>query len=106
MDTSRFWLNYRHAANVYRFVEYPSVMAFPLNSLFVCFVLVDSMYQIVRSLGIPDSNIILMVSDGMACEAQNPDPGAVYNDGGQSSKVSHGHCLLCMSLFACLNLVW
>ena len=43
VDTSRFWFNYRHAANVL------------------------SIYRSVKRLGIPDSHIILMLSDDMAC---------------------------------------
>ena len=56
VDTSRFWFNYRHAGNVF------------------------SLYRIVRRLGVPDSHIILMVADGMACDAQNPFPGQLFND--------------------------
>lgn len=54
VDTSRFWFNYRHAANVF------------------------SLYKAIKKLGIPDSRIILMVADVMACEAQNPFPGQVF----------------------------
>ena len=56
VDTSRFWFNYRHAGNVF------------------------SLYRIVRRLGVPDSHIILMVADGMACEAQNPFPAQLFSD--------------------------
>lgn len=63
VDTSRFWFNYRHAANVY------------------------SMYRAVRRLGIPDSHIVLMVADGMACDAQNPFPARVFNDESQNVNV-------------------
>jgi phosphatidylinositol glycan class K len=63
VDTSRFWFNYRHAANVY------------------------SMYRTIKKLGIPDSHIILMVADGMACDAQNPLPAQVYNDERRSVNV-------------------
>ncbi|CAG9533221.1 unnamed protein product [Cercopithifilaria johnstoni] len=54
--TSRFWFNYRHVANVL------------------------SLYHSVKRLGIPDSNIILMLADDMPCNARNPKPGAVYNN--------------------------
>ncbi|KAL4003658.1 Peptidase C13 family protein [Acanthocheilonema viteae] len=53
--TSRFWFNYRHVANVL------------------------SLYHSVKRLGIPDSNIILMLADDMPCNARNPKPGTVYN---------------------------
>lgn len=54
--TSRFWFNYRHVANTL------------------------SVYHTVRRLGIPDSNIVLMLADDMPCNARNPFPGGVYNN--------------------------
>jgi len=36
------------------------------------------MYRTVKRLGIPDSNIILMLADDTACNARNRFPGAVY----------------------------
>ena len=54
--TSRFWFNYRHVSNAL------------------------SIYRSVKRLGIPDSQIILMLSDDMACNARNPQPGEVFND--------------------------
>src|ERR1700760_2088338 len=56
VSTSRFWFNYRHLANVL------------------------SMYRTVKRLGIPDSQIILMLPDDMACNARNVFPGTVYNN--------------------------
>jgi phosphatidylinositol glycan class K len=56
VDTSRFWFNYRHAANVL------------------------SIYRSVKRLGIPDSHIILMLADDMACNPRNPRPGTVFNN--------------------------
>ncbi|CAN0301606.1 unnamed protein product, partial [Scytosiphon promiscuus] len=53
--TSRFWFNYRHVANTL------------------------SVYHTVRRLGIPDSNIVLMLADDMPCNDRNPLPGGVYN---------------------------
>ncbi|KAE9555152.1 hypothetical protein FO519_001647 [Halicephalobus sp. NKZ332] len=53
--TSRFWFNYRHVANVL------------------------SIYQSIKRLGIPDSNIIMMLSDNIPCNARNPHPGEIYN---------------------------
>ena len=55
MCTSRFWFNYRHVANTV------------------------SVYHTVRRLGIPDSNIVLMLADDMPCNARNPFPAGVYN---------------------------
>uniref|UniRef100_F6S8C9 GPI-anchor transamidase n=2 Tax=Ciona intestinalis TaxID=7719 RepID=F6S8C9_CIOIN len=54
--TSRFWFNYRHIANAL------------------------SVYRSVKRLGIPDSQIILMLADDMACNPRNPRPGKVYNN--------------------------
>src|SRR3984885_9147146 len=56
VSTSRFWFNYRHLANVL------------------------SMYRAVKRLGIPDSQIILMLPDDMACNPRNAFPGTVYNN--------------------------
>ncbi|RPA79100.1 hypothetical protein BJ508DRAFT_145849 [Ascobolus immersus RN42] len=56
VGTSRFWFNYRHLANVL------------------------SLYRTVKRLGIPDSNIILMLSDDIACNPRNLFPGSVYNN--------------------------
>lgn len=54
--TSRFWFNYRHVANVL------------------------SVYRSVKRLGIPDSHIIMMLADDMACNARNPRPATVFNN--------------------------
>jgi Peptidase C13 family len=54
--TSRYWFNYRHVANTL------------------------SMYHTVKQLGIPDSQIVLMLADDMPCNARNPLRGQVYND--------------------------
>lgn len=56
VGTSRFWFNYRHQANTL------------------------SMYHTVKRLGIPDSQIILMLPDDMACNPRNIFPGTVYNN--------------------------
>lgn len=56
VSTSRFWFNYRHMANVL------------------------SMYRTVKRLGIPDSQIILMLSDDIACNPRNAFPGTVFNN--------------------------
>ena len=60
VSTSRFWFNYRHLANVLSF------------------------YRTVKRLGIPDSQIILMLPDDMACNPRNTFPGAVFNDKSRS----------------------
>ncbi|CAN6673633.1 GPI-anchor transamidase [Trichomonascus vanleenenianus] len=56
VSTSRFWFNYRHMANVL------------------------SMYRTVKRLGIPDSQIILMLADDVSCNPRNTFPGTVYNN--------------------------
>lgn len=56
VGTSRFWFNYRHLANVL------------------------SLYRTVKRLGIPDSQIIMMLPDDMACNPRNSFPGTVYNN--------------------------
>lgn len=55
VSTSRFWFNYRHMANVLSF------------------------YRTVKRLGIPDDQIIVMLSDDVACNPRNPFPGSVFN---------------------------
>uniref|UniRef100_A0AAF5CSP2 ThiF domain-containing protein n=1 Tax=Strongyloides stercoralis TaxID=6248 RepID=A0AAF5CSP2_STRER len=54
VDTSRFWQNYRHASNVLL------------------------LYDRIKNLGIPDSNIILMMADNIPCNARNPYAGMFY----------------------------
>lgn len=54
--SSRYWFNYRHVANVL------------------------SIYRSVKRLGIPDSRIILMLADDMACNPRNTRPGTVFNN--------------------------
>lgn len=39
-----------------------------------------SIYRSVKRLGIPDSQIILMVADDMACNPRNPRPATVFNN--------------------------
>ncbi|VDO31713.1 unnamed protein product [Haemonchus placei] len=52
--TSRFWFNYRHVSNVL------------------------ALYHTVKRLGIPESNIILMLAEDIPCNPRNPRPGTVY----------------------------
>jgi GPI-anchor transamidase subunit K len=40
-------------------------------------------YRTVKRLGIPDSNIILMLADDMACNTRNAFPGKVYANAGR-----------------------
>ncbi|KAJ7664731.1 peptidase C13 family-domain-containing protein [Mycena rosella] len=56
---SRYWFNYRHMANAL------------------------GMYRTVKRLGIPDSNIILMLADDVACNSRNKFPGSVYANPGR-----------------------
>ncbi|KAK1082215.1 glycosylphosphatidylinositol anchor biosynthesis [Friedmanniomyces endolithicus] len=60
VSTSRFWFNYRHMANTL------------------------SLYRTVKRLGIPDSQIILMLPDDMACNPRNTFAGSVFNDKGRA----------------------
>jgi len=57
---SRYWFNYRHMANAL------------------------GMYRTVKRLGIPDSNIILMLADDVACNTRNKFPGEVFANSGQN----------------------
>ncbi|EPQ52040.1 hypothetical protein GLOTRDRAFT_80198 [Gloeophyllum trabeum ATCC 11539] len=58
--SSRYWFNYRHMANAL------------------------GMYRTVKRLGIPDSNIILMLADDVACNARNKFPATVFSNQGRS----------------------
>ncbi|WEJ94344.1 glycosylphosphatidylinositol anchor biosynthesis [Yamadazyma tenuis] len=60
VSTSRFWFNYRHIANVL------------------------SLYRTVKRMGIPDSQIILMLADDIACNPRNAAPGTVFNNMNQA----------------------
>ncbi|KAI0295732.1 peptidase C13 family-domain-containing protein [Russula brevipes] len=57
---SRYWFNYRHMANTL------------------------GMYRTVKRLGIPDSNIILMLADDAACNSRNHFPGCVFANRGHA----------------------
>lgn len=56
VSTSRFWFNYRHMANTL------------------------SLYRTVKRLGVPDSQIILMMADDIACNPRNAFPGTIFNN--------------------------
>ena len=57
--TSRFWFNYRHIANTL------------------------SVYRTVKRLGIPDSQILLLLADDMPCNPRNAYPAQVFNNQNQ-----------------------
>ncbi|KAJ9076819.1 glycosylphosphatidylinositol anchor biosynthesis [Entomophthora muscae] len=54
VSTSRFWFNYRHMSDTL------------------------ALYRTVKRLGIPDSNIILMLADDVSCNPRNVFPGSVF----------------------------
>ena len=56
--TSRFWFNYRHAANAL------------------------ALYRVLRRLGVPDARIVLLLADDMPCNARNARPGGLWGGGG------------------------
>lgn len=56
VSTSKYWYNYRHTANTLSF------------------------YHTVKRLGIPDSQILVMLAEDIACNSRNPRPGTVFND--------------------------
>jgi len=55
VSSSRYWFNYRHNANAL------------------------SIYHILKQRGIPDSNILLMLAEDVACDPRNVLPATVYN---------------------------
>ena len=93
--SSRYWFNYRvrpmvyiqldrmlkcgaiahgkRARNVRRFVD-------PCHQLSLT---LSYRYRTVKRLGIPDSNIILMLADDVSCNARNKFPGCVYANAGR-----------------------
>ena len=42
-----------------------------------------ALYRTLKRLGMPDSNIILMLADDVACNARNSMPAAVYANSGR-----------------------
>lgn len=60
VSTSKFWYNYRHMSNTL------------------------SIYHTIKKQGIPDSQIILMLADDMACNARNRYPAQIFNNRDQS----------------------
>jgi len=66
VDTSRYWLNYRHHANAM------------------------AIYRSVRSLGIPDSRIILMVAEDFSTNPRNVREGQLFADLGLETDLYDG----------------
>jgi phosphatidylinositol glycan class K len=66
VSTSKYFFNYRHNADAL------------------------SLYRTIKSLGIPDSNIILMLPEDVACTAKNVVPGTVYNSANAFSSRQKG----------------
>jgi phosphatidylinositol glycan class K len=56
ISTSRSWFNYRHTANAL------------------------AVYHSVKSSGIPDTNIILMLADDLPCNPRNVHPGQIFTE--------------------------
>ena len=56
LNTSRFWFNYRHSANILL------------------------LYQALRARGVPDSNIIVMNADDHACSPRNSYPCTLISE--------------------------
>ena len=82
VDTSRFWFNYRHVANalsIYRSVK-------RLGKLDCCHSFMADVHPL-SFLGIPDSNIILMLADDMACNPRNPRPAEIFNNADEQINV-------------------
>lgn len=63
VGTSRYWYNYRHTANVLTF------------------------YHTVKRMGIPDSQIILMLAEDAACNSRNSLPGTVFREHGHGANL-------------------
>jgi len=55
VSTSKYWFNYRHNSDAL------------------------SLYHMIKDRGIPDSNIILMLPEDVACTPKNVIPATVYN---------------------------
>ena len=55
-----------------------------MNTPFCGTLIVFRRYRTVKRLGIPDSNIILMLADDVACNPRNKFPGCVYANPGRN----------------------
>jgi len=63
VDTSRYFYNYRHVANVLTF------------------------YHTIKRLGIPDSQIILMMAEDIPCNSRSAQPGMVFRESVQDENL-------------------
>lgn len=50
-----------------------------------------AMYRTIKRLGMPDSNIILMLADDVACNARNAFPATVYANAGRQMDLYGDH---------------
>jgi glycosylphosphatidylinositol transamidase (GPIT) subunit GPI8 len=66
VSSSRYWFNYRHAANAL------------------------SIYQLLRRYGFSDENIILMIADEYAVNPRNPAKNKMYNTAASDTRTSKG----------------
>ena len=64
VSSSRYWFNYRHVVNAL------------------------SIYQLCKSHGIPDENIVLMLADELPTNARNPYKNVMTADGGRTNLYS------------------
>jgi glycosylphosphatidylinositol transamidase (GPIT) subunit GPI8 len=67
VSTSRYYFNYRHASNAL------------------------SVYHTVKSLGVQDEDIVLMLADDMPCNSRNPAPSEIFTG---KERVGARHCAL------------
>ena len=93
---SRFWHNYRHAANALSI--YAQVRRCARCAAALCLQVASEQYTLIHSakhaaltvhipwtrLGLPDSRIILMLADNWACNARNVFPGTVFGSSQRS----------------------
>ena len=112
MDTSRFWFNYRHVANVLSVYRSVKRLGIPdsqvaLLELIICLhessrssliTFKSPLFHITQTKKLHymcslnylkqcDLQIILMVADDMACNPRNPRPGTVFNNANQNINV-------------------
>lgn len=66
VSTSNYWFNYRHNSNAL------------------------TLYKTVKRLGIPDSNIILMLGEDVACDPRNRFPARVFTASDHANNVYDG----------------
>ena len=64
-------------------LNWPVSVCRQCSQLYINFSRDRTRYRTVKRLGIPDSNIILMLADDAACNARNKFPGSVYANPGR-----------------------